>query len=149
MRSFPGYAVILAVVIGVSIGTVSAVHITNHFEGDVTIDKTMTEDGNLILNDGHLGIGATPNSIQLIRAQSVQGNNAVFLVVGDEGEAIFNLRATTGIPALQITDGDTSQKYRIRLGQSSQALEFVDTSAGPNAIRLKMLPNGDICIGAC
>lgn len=148
MRFFSGYVVILAVVIGVSVGTASGVHITNHFEGDVTIDKG-GESGNLILNDGHLGIGATPNSAQLIRAQSEPGNNAVFLVEGNQGEAIFNLKATSGIPGLQLTDGDNNQAYRMRIGQPDQALEFVDITGEQNAIRMSIDKNGDICLGSC
>jgi len=148
VRSFPGYAVILAVVVGVSIGTVSAVHITNHFEGDVTIDAG-AQSGNLVLNDGNLGVGATPTADQLIRAKGDQGSNAIFLVEGDKGSAVFNMKAKKGIPALQLTDGDTDQRYRVRLLQSSQALEFVDTTGGQNAVRMSIAPNGDVCIGAC
>ena len=145
VRSFPGYAVILAVVVGVSIGTVSAVHITNHFEGDVTIDAG-AQSGNLILNDGNLGIGGTPGPNQLVRAEGDPNQPISFLVRSDNAEAVFNMRSFGGIPALQLTDGDSGQKYRVRIGQPSEDFEIVDTTLGQN-IRLLIQPNGNVGIG--
>jgi len=148
MRSPSGYVVILTVVIGVTIGTAFGAHITNHFEGDVTIDKG-AESGNLVLNDGNLGVGATPSSAQLIRAQSDSGTPAIFLVEGNNGEAVFNLKSTNGIPAVQLSDGDSSQSYRIRMGQPNESFEIVDNTGGQNAIKMSIGKNGDICIGSC
>ena len=147
MRLFSGYVVILTVVIGLSVGTASGVHISNHFEGDVIIDQG-AESGNLIVNDGALGIGVIPNT-QLIRAQGEQGAPARFLVEGNQGAAVFNLKATGGLPAVQITDGDTDTSYRIRIDQTTQDFELVDNSGTRNDVKMSISPNGDVCIGSC
>jgi len=120
--------------IGITMVPILASDNSNHFEGDVIIDN------------GALGIGATPSGIQIIKAESTPGNSAVFLVVGNNGEAIFNLMATTGIPALQLTDGDNGQAYRMRISQPGERLEFVDITAGGNNIRMVIDNAGNVGI---
>jgi len=129
----------------VGIGTVVA---TQTIQEDLVVQAGGGDPGNIIIQDGGLGIGDTPSATQLIRAKAADGSAANFLVRSDNADAVFNLRSLNGQPALQLQDGDSGQKYRLRLESPSGDLVIVDNTSGQN-IRFKIQPNGDVCIGAC
>ncbi len=140
-------AIIAIVSIGITSGTVIA---TQTFSQDVIIEAGGGENGNLIIQDGKLGIGATPNTNQVLWAKGKDGIPASFSVDGVNAPAIFSLRATGGTPVLQFVDDDTSPKrnYQIVL-QGDESFVVRDATSSPPDILMKFSPNGDICIGAC
>jgi len=131
--------------IGITSGIVYA---TQTISEDLIVQAGAGDPGNIIIQDGGLGIGDTPAPSQLIRAKATPGSPANFLVRSDNADAVFNLRSVNGQPALQLTDGDSGQKYRLRLNSPSGDLVIIDTTLGQD-VRFKIQPNGDICIGAC
>ena len=138
---------VLAIVsIGITAGSVLA---SQTISEDLIIEAGI-EDGNLLINDGRLGIGATPGTNQLIFAKGKDGIPASFRVDGVNAVAVFSLRATGGTPALQFVDDDTSPKrtYQIVL-QGDESFVVRDATSSPPDILMKFSPNGDICIGAC
>jgi len=138
-------AILAIAAIGLTSATVIATQIIDQ---DLVIEAGNGDPGNLILQDGNLGIGGTPGVNQLVRAEGAPNQPIAFLVRSDNAEAVFNMRSFGGIPALQLTDGDSGQKYRVRIGQPSEDFEIVDPTLGQN-VRFRIQPNGDICIGAC
>ena len=140
-------AIIAIVSIGITSGSVIA---TQTFSQDLVIEAGGGEDGNLIIQDGRLGIGATPGTNQIIFAKGKNGIPASFRVDGVNAGAVFSLRATGGTPTLQFVDVDTSPKrtYQMVL-QGDESFVVRDATSGPPEIRMKFSPNGDICIGAC
>ena len=139
--------IIAIVAIGITSGTVIA---TQTFSQDLVIEAGGGENGNLIIQDGKLGIGATPGTNQILWAKGQDGIPASFRVDGVNAAAVFSLRATGGTPTLQFVDDDTSPKrtYQIRLA-GDESFVVRDTTSSPPDIRMKFSPNGDICIGAC
>jgi len=132
--------------LGIFAITGGAVYATQIISQDFVIEAGAGEPGNLILQDGNLGIGGTPGPNQLVRAEGDPNQPISFLVKSVNAEAVFNLRSFGGIPAVQLTDGDSGQKYRMRIGQPSEDFEIVDTTLGQN-IRLLIQPNGNVGIG--
>ena len=140
-------AIIAIVSIGITSGSVIA---TQTFSQDLIIEAGGGENGNLIIQDGKLGIGATPGNNQVLWAKGQDGVPASFRVDGVNAGAVFSLRATGGSPTLQFIDDDTSpkRKYQMTL-QGDESFVLRDTTTSPQDIRMKFSPNGDICIGAC
>ncbi len=142
--------IILAIVaIGLTSGTVIA---TQLIEEDLRITAGNGQPGNLIIQDGRLGIHATPGTNQIIVAKGLPGVPASFRVDGQASAAVFSIVADGGTPVLQFVDEDTrpQNKYQIRMGQpDKKTLEIVDATTIPAEIRIKIESNGDICIGAC
>ncbi len=140
-------AIIAIVSIGITSGTVIA---TQTFSQDVIIEAGGGENGNLIIQDGKLGIGATPGTNQVLWAKGKDGIPASFRVDGVNAGAVFSLRATGGTPTLQFVDDDTTpkQKYQLTL-QGDKSFVVKDTTSAPPDVLMKFSPNGDICIGAC
>jgi len=137
---------VLAIVsIGITAGSVVAVQT---FTSDVIIEAGGGESGNLLVNDGNLGIHAIPSDTQVISAKNKPGSAANFLVFGDKQSAVFSLKSKGAQAAIQLSDGDTNQVYRIRIAQpDTDRLEFVDITAG--VARMTIDSNGNICIGNC
>jgi len=107
------------------------------------------EDGNLIIQDGKLGIGATPGTNQILWAKGDNGIPAIFRVDGVNAGAVFSLRATGGIPALQFVDDDTNPKRTCQIIlQGDETFVVRDATSFPPDVLMKFSPNGDICIGA-
>jgi len=143
----PLLAIIAIVAIGITSGTVIA---TQTFSQDLVIEAGGGEPGNLIIQDGKLGIGATPGTNQVLWARGDNGIPASFRVDGVNAGAIFSLRATGGTPTLQFVDDDTSPRrtYQISLG-GDESFVVKDATSAPPDVLMKFSPNGDICIGAC
>jgi len=139
---------VLIALLAVGIFTITggAVYATQIISQDFVIEAGAGEPGNLILQDGNLGVGGTPGPNQLIRAEGDPNQPIAFLVKSVNAEAVFNLRSFGGIPAVQLTDGDSGQKYRLRINQPSEDFEIVDTTLGQN-VRLLIQPNGNVGIG--
>jgi len=139
--------IIAIVAIGITSGSVIA---TQTFSQDLVIEAGGGENGNLIIQDGRLGIGATPGTNQILFAKGKDGIPASFRVDGVNAGAVFSLRATGGTPVLQFIDDDTTpkQKYQITL-QGDKSFVVKDATSAPPDILMKFSPNGDICIGAC
>jgi len=140
-------AIIAIVSIGITSGSVIA---TQTFSQDLVIKAGGGENGNLIIQDGKLGIGAIPGTHQILWAKGDNGFPASFRVDGVNAPAVFSLRAVGGTPALQFVDDDTNPKrtYQITL-QADESFVVKDATIFPPDIRMKFSPNGDICIGAC
>ena len=141
----------------VAIGSASATVIaTQTFNEDVIINEgigpTLGEPGNLIINDGRLGIGATPGANQVIFASGKDGIPASFRVDGVNQAAVFSLRATGGQPVFQWVDDDLtpSTVFQARIEQPDTGVfQIIDATTLPAKVRMSIAPNGDVCIGAC
>ncbi len=140
-------AILAIAAIGITSATVIA---TQTISQDLIIEAGMGEDGDLLINNGSLGIGAIPGTNQVIFASGKDGIPASFRVDGVNAGAVFSLRATGGSPTLQFIDDDTSpkQKYQMTL-LGDKTFVVRDGTTSPPDIRMKFSPNGDICIGAC
>jgi len=142
----PGYALFLVLLVGVTVGSVTAA--ANLFVGDVQINPG-GENGDLWLNGGHLGVNVAPTPGQLIRAGSDSATPAIFLVEGNDAQAVFNMKTTGNqIAALQLTDGEDGTIYRVRVNQPDNAFQIVDLTSGQD-VRMNIAANGDICLGSC
>ncbi len=137
---------VLAIVsIGITAGSVLA---SQTISQDLIIEAGGGEDGNLLINDGRLGIGATPGTNQIIFAKGKDGIPASFRVDGVNSAAVFSLRATGGTPTLQFVDDDTNPKrtYQIRL-TSDESFVIKDATTLPAKVRLAITEAGNIGIG--
>ncbi len=139
---------VLAIVsVGITAGSILA---SQTIAQDLIIEAGMGEDGDLLINNGSLGIGAIPGTNQVIFAKGKDGIPASFRVDGVNSAAVFSLRATGGTPTLQFVDDDTSPRrtYQISLG-GDESFVVKDATSVPPDVLMKFSPNGDICIGAC
>jgi len=139
---------VLAIVsIGITAGSVLA---SQTITQDLIIEAGMGEDGDLLINDGRLGIGAIPGTNQVIFAKGKDGIPASFRVDGVNAPAVFSLRATGSTPVLQFVDDDTNPKrtYQMRL-EGDESFVIKDVTTNPPDVLMKFFPNGDICIGVC
>ena len=86
---------VLIALLAVGIFTITggAVYATQIISQDFVIEAGAGEPGNLILQDGNLGVGGTPGPNQLIRAEGDPNQPIAFLVKSVNAEAVFNLRA--------------------------------------------------------
>jgi len=108
---------VLAIVsIGITAGSVLA---SQTIPGDLIIEAAGGEDGDLLINNGSLGIGAIPGTNQVIFASGKDGIPASFRVDGVNHAAVFSLRATGGQPVFQWIDDDVSPPttFQARIAQ--------------------------------
>lgn len=139
---------VLAIVsIGITAGSVLA---SQTIPEDLIIEAGNGEDGNLLINDGRLGVGATPGTNQLIFAKGKDGIPASFRVDGVNDAAVFSLRATGGQPVFQWIDDDLSPSttFQARIAQpDTKRFELIDATTLPEKVRLVITEAGNIGIG--
>ncbi len=141
---------VLAIIsIGITAGSVLA---SETILQDLIIEAGNGEDGNLLINDGRLGIGATPGTNQLIFAKGKDGIPASFRVDGVNEAAVFSMRATGGQPVFQWIDDDVSPKttFQARIQQPDTGeFQIIDATTNPIKVKISIKQNGDMCLGDC
>jgi len=140
---------VLAIVsIGITAGSVVA---SQTISEDLIIEAGI-EDGNLLINDGRLGIGATPGTNQVIFAKGKDGIPASFRVDGVNAGAVFSLRATGGQPVFQWIDDDVSPptKFQARILQPDTGeFQIIDATTIPAKVKISIDKDGNMCLGDC
>ena len=124
-------AILAIAAIGLTSATVIATQIISQ---DLVIEAGAGDPGNLILNDGRFGIGATPGTNQLIFANGKDGIPASFRVDGVNAGAVFSLRATGGQPVFQWIDDDLSPPttFQARIAQPDTGdFQIIDATTLP------------------
>ncbi len=139
---------VLAIVsIGITAGSVLA---SQTISQDLIIEAGMGEDGDLLINNGSLGIGAIPGTNQVIFASGKDGIPASFRVDGVNAGAVFSLRATGGQPVFQWIDDDLSPPttFQARISQPDTGdFHIIDATTLPAKVRLAITEAGNIGIG--
>jgi len=139
---------VLAIVsVGITAGSVLA---SQTISQDLIIEAGMGEDGDLLINNGSLGIGAIPGTNQVIFASGKDGIPASFRVDGVNSGAVFSLRATGGQAAFQWIDDDLSPptKFQARIAQpDTKRFELIDATTLPGKVRLAITEAGNVGIG--
>jgi len=139
---------VLAIVsIGITAGSVIA---SQTISQDLIIEAGMGEDGDLLINNGSLGIGAIPGTNQVIFAKGKDGIPASFRVDGVNSGAVFSLRATGAQAVFQWIDDDLSPPttFQARIAQpDTKRFELIDATTLPAKVRLAITEAGNIGIG--
>ncbi len=142
-------AILAIAAIGLTSATVIATQIISE---DLVIEAGNGDPGNLILDDGRIGIGATPGTNQLVFANGKDGIPASFRVDGVNSGAIFSMRATGGQPVFQWIDDDLSPptKFQARVLQPDTGeFQLIDATTNPIQVKISIKQNGDMCLGDC
>ena len=142
-------AILAIAAIGLTSATVIA---TQTISQDLVIEAGAGDPGNLILNDGRFGIGATPGTNQLIFANGKDGIPASFRVDGVNAGAVFSMRATGGQPVFQWIDDDLSPptKFQARIAQPDTGeFQIIDATTLPAKVKISIDKDGNMCLGDC
>jgi len=142
-------AILAIAAIGLTSATVIATQIISE---DFVIEAGNGDPGNLIIQDGRLGIGATPGTNQIIFAKGKDGIPASFRVDGVNQGAVFSLRATGGQPVFQWIDDDVSPPttFQARIAQPDTGeFQIIDATTLPAKVRISIDKNGTMCLGDC
>ena len=145
--------VLLAIVsVTLVAGTVYAAHTADFHHGTVVLNRDNGGPGNFFLSDGFMSLtgrsDGTPS--QIIDAKSSTGNQAVFRVTGDQGNAFFTIQSNGGQPTLFFKDTDmpNGREFLFRIPQpDSQSFELVDNTV--DKVRMSVDKDGNWCIGDC
>ncbi len=142
-------AILAIAAIGITSGTVIA---TQTISEDLVIEAGNGDPGNLIIDDGRFGIGATPGTNQLIFANGKDGIPASFRVDGVNSAAVFSMRATGGQPVFQWIDDDVSPstKFQARIAQPDTGeFQIIDATTLPAKVKISIDKDGNMCLGDC
>jgi len=142
-------AILAIAAIGLTSATVIA---TQTISQDLVIEAGGGENGNLIIQDGKLGIGATPGTNQILWAKGQDGVPASFRVDGVNAAPVFSLRATGGWPVFQWIDDDLSPPttFQARIAQPDTGeFQIVDATTLPAKVKISIDKDGNMCLGDC